>query len=66
MTLLVLVALWFVLSPVLALACGAFLRAGHGPHVEAPLRLLPAPEEQRSSGDRGPRSDTSAIEDRAA
>jgi len=66
MTLLVLVLVWFALSPVVALACGAFMRAGQGPRVEVPLRLLPALEEHRSSGDRGHRADTAALEDRAA
>ena len=43
MTLLVLLlVVWFALSPVLALAVGAFIKAGRGP-AEA-LRVVPGPE----------------------
>jgi hypothetical protein len=65
-TLLVLLAVWVVLSPVLALACGAFIRAGKGgPLPETGLRLLPG------LGDGGiaegdPRSGAVPHEDRAA
>jgi hypothetical protein len=66
MTLLVLlVVAWLALSPVFALVCGAFMRAGRGPRVDAPLRLLPG-REDGSRADRGSRADTSPLEDRAA
>jgi hypothetical protein len=45
-TLLVLLVVWFALSPVLALACGAFIRAGKGrPRAGARLRPLPGLED---------------------
>ncbi len=62
-TLLVLLVVWFALSPVLALACGAFIRAGKGPR--AGVRLLPGLEDGGNT-DVGPRSGSSPLDDLAA
>jgi hypothetical protein len=60
MTILVLLAVWFVLSPVVALACGALIRAGQGPDLDQPLGTGAG-----HSGDPGPRA-ASGREDLAA
>ncbi len=65
MRLLVLVVVWFALSPVVALGCGAFIRAGRGPRLEMPLRALPGPEDA-GSADQGPRAASSPLGDLAA
>jgi len=64
-TLLVLLTAWFAVSTVLAFAIGAFIKAGHGPHLEEPLQLLPGLRED-STAERGPRADASPLEDLAA
>ena len=64
-TLLVLVVVWFLLSPILALGIGALIRAGQGPRPTATLRALPRPQDG-SGADRGPRGATSPLEDLAA
>ena len=65
-TLLVLLAVWVVLSPALAFACGAFIRAGKGrPRPETGLRLLPGLGDG-GTADRDPRSGTFPPEDLAA
>jgi hypothetical protein len=56
MTLLVLIIVWLTLSPVLALACAAFIRAGEGPRQKAPLPLAPEPQDTTSADPR-PRAD---------
>jgi len=64
-TLLVLLAVWLLLSPLLALGIGAFIRAGQGPRPKATLRALP-PLEDGNGADRGPREENSPLEDLAA
>jgi hypothetical protein len=65
-TLLVLLVVWFALSPVLALACGAFIRAGKGrPRAGARLRPLPGLEDG-GNADSGPRSGSFPLDDLAA
>ncbi len=65
MMVLELLLVWFALSPVLALAIGAFMKSGHGPHLEAPYTLLPRLEDG-SSADLGPEAETSRLENLAA
>jgi hypothetical protein len=66
MTLLVVLLLvWLVVSPLLALLIGACIKAGRGPRLHPALRALPDLEDG-SSADRGPRAATSPLEDLAA
>ena len=41
MTLLVVLVIWVAVSPVVALLCCAFIKAGRGPELDLPSRALP-------------------------
>jgi hypothetical protein len=63
MTLLVLIIVWFALSPIFALAIGAFIKAGRGP--AEPLRSVPGLEAGRTAEGR-PQRGISLRKDLAA
>ena len=65
MTLLVLLIVWFTLSPIFALLLGALIRAGQGPSVDEPFAVLLEPADGRAAVLR-PRAPTSGHEDLAA
>jgi hypothetical protein len=65
MTLVVLLVVWLVLSPLTALAFGAFIKAGHGPRLVEPLRAVPGGTDV-SPVDHGPRAVPAGLEDLAA
>jgi hypothetical protein len=64
-TLLVLLVVWLAISPVLAFACAAFIRAGKGPRAGVRPRLLPGLEGGGNT-ERGPRAGISRHYDLAA